>query len=727
MEEKKSKDSLLQTCVPGVTVSTNSTTEYSPRLFHHYHSYQSLYVEGAGEESPMIHSTTTTDTSIHMSRLEERRQRNQNILLIRLFLLFSAVWLYMSYNNAYYSRSNNNNNAATPWNTTTFNNNYYYYNDNKSNNSALISTSSTIIINNATTTLEDDRRDRILVALKNLDEDIQGDIVLASSKPKFQMAAKVFMARQEQQEPLAVVEACTYQDVALAVPILAGLVKEYSLEFRIKSGGHSFDGASTVQGGVMLSLAKLNSMTLSWDPLNMTTNQQKQQQQQQQDPSSSAATPKTVIVQPGVKMEDFLGTVLDQHGYESVVSSAAGVAFGGFLLGGGYGFTSRLHGLAMDQVIRIKAVLVNGTVVDVYKPNATTSNSTTTTTQDNNNDDLFWGLLGAGGGNFAVAVEYELEVFPSKDMKLGAKVKIPISYLTQFLQKVGEKESELDGRFIASVQEFDLGGTSSSPNDESKANDYRLSRLGKTNYENKYNTDDSTSEEEEEEGTATVTLHWMGDSNSGSSDGEVGMDYINQNVLSLIPNKLRKDVTVSYYYFSWSGITRQKEQSETWRTVWAAQAWNGFLMPKNNTAAVWQSIYKDMMTIFQYCTFVVPNIELWGGAISQRANNTETAFAYRQAVYNVGVRLMVPNGTSEEDHVFQDQAALVSAVWPSIAKHLQGVYVNYPMSSLSKEDYPNAYWGDNLDRLVRLKEQFDPDDYLHHPHSVPTSAAKKRF
>ncbi|CAJ1953874.1 unnamed protein product [Cylindrotheca closterium] len=717
--EKESKD-LLQTCVPGVTVSTthDSCTD-SPRLFHYYHSYQTLYVEDDeynddaddDEGSPMYHSSPITQ---HVPRLEEQRQRNRIILLIRLSLLLSAVWFYCY-------------NSSTTTNS----------NESQSNHSSL----PTWTVENETATnatrVGDDRQDHILTALKNLDEDIQGDIVLASTKQKFQMAAKVWSLGRE--PPLAVVEAFSIQDVALAVPILAGLSKEYSLEFRVKSGGHSFDGASTVQGGVMLSLAKLNAMTLSWDPENdddddanqtqrmkMTTTPQ-HRKQQQQDPS-----PKTVIVQSGVKMEDFLGTVLDQHGYESVVSSAAGVAFGGFLLGGGYGSTSRLHGLAMDQVIRIKAVLVNGTVVDVYAPNATTTRTSfsSRSSQDNDNDDLFWGLLGAGGGNFAVAVEYELKVYPSKDMKLGAKVKMPISYLTQFLQKVGEKEPKLDDRFIASVEEFELSGGGSSPDggeDDTRSfqskllklkseakNGYRFSRLGKTN-----NNDDQYNDTEEE-GTATVTLHWMGDSNGGSDDGEVGMDYINQNVVSLIPQKVRKDVTVSYYYFSWSGITRQKEQSETWRTVWAAQAWNGFLMPENNTAAVWQSIYKDMMTMFQYCTFLVPNIELWGGAISQRTNN-ETAFAHRQAVYNVGVRLMVPNGTKEEQHFSEDQSALVSAVWPSIAKHLQGVYVNYPMSSLAKEDYPNAYWGDNLDRLVKLKDQFDPDNYLHHPHSVPSA------
>eukprot|EP00980_Cylindrotheca_fusiformis_P024097 scaffold11528_cov139-Cylindrotheca_fusiformis.AAC.2 len=506
---------------------------------------------------------------------------------------------------------------------------------------------------------DDDRRERILSALENLDKEMEGDIVLVSKKEKFQLASRVW--RLGLQPPMAVIEAASQEDVAIALPILAGLSKDYQVEFRIKSGGHSYAGGSTVSDGLVLSLSKLDNLTLKLEN-NSTL-------------SNSASENSTVVVEPGVNMEQFMKQVLDQNGYAGAVSVAAGVGFGGFILGGGYGHTSRMYGLAMDNIVRIRAVLVNGTTDDVFP-----------------GDDLFWALCGSGGGNFAVAIEYELQVYPSNDMKLGAKMKLPLSLLFDFLQKLGEREAELDGRFIASVHEMDF---LFSDRNEMKS---LLDGLQASNE------------------TATVSLHWMGDSNGDTSDQ--GMDYIQRNVLSLIPEAERANVLVTFYYFSWSGVTRQREQPETWNKVWGAQIWNGFLLSQNNTNKVWASIYRDMNVMFRYCTFLSPNIELWGGAISKRSSN-DTAFPHRQAVYNVGVQLLVPNATENAEQVFQNQKALVNAVWPSIAKHLKGVYANYPMPSLSKEEYPREYWGDNLARLVELQEKYDPGHSLRYEQSIP--------
>jgi FAD/FMN-containing dehydrogenase len=205
----------------------------------------------------------------------------------------------------------------------------------------------------------------------------------------------------------------------------------------------------------------------------------------------------------------------------------------------------------------------------------------------------------------------------------------------------------------------------------------------------------------------------MGDSDL---DDKVGMEYIKKHVIPLFHNQ----TDVSYYYFSWSATTRQKEQAETWTSVWAAQSWNGFLYPENNTKAVWQDIRENLSVMFRYCSYLSPKIELWGGEIANTPVNA-TAFPHRQAVYNVGVQLLVPNETTNNNasQVFQQQSALVGAVWPSIAKYLRGVYVNYPMPTLSESEYPHAYWGDNLPRLVDLKQQYDPFDVLHYEQSIP--------
>jgi FAD/FMN-containing dehydrogenase len=64
--------------------------------------------------------------------------------------------------------------------------------------------------------------------------------------------------------------------------------------------------------------------------------------------------------------------------------------------------------------------------------------------------------------------------------------------------------------------------------------------------------------------------------------------------------------------------------------------------------------------------------------------------------------------------------ASVARVYAAMRSYMPGAsYVNY--CDLDLSDYPNAYWGDNLPRLMAVKQQYDPDDLFHHAQSVPLS------
>lgn len=112
-------------------------------------------------------------------------------------------------------------------------------------------------------------------------------------------------------------------------------------------------------------------------------------------------------------------------------------------------------------------------------------------------------------------------------------------------------------------------------------------------------------------------------------------------------------------------------------------------------------------------------MEVFGGAIATSALPDETAFPFRSALWNVGISLGVPTVEEDAQQVYNDNVAMVNDAWPSVAKYLQGVYLNYPMESLSKDEYPMQYWGSNLERLMDLKLKYDPFDVFYHPQSVP--------
>jgi len=553
---------------------------------------------------------------------------------------------------------------------------------------------------------DDDDNNTILTVLKDLDEAMHGDIVLRSNKTKFLDAARVWrrqdcvidedpssLASPSNQTlpPLAVVEATSVEDVQLAVPILGGLARDYRLDFRVRSGGYAYmSGYSTVSDGVMLSLAKLNTITMK-EQKNYGNNEEaggivnatKAFGGKNETAATRITSSKYVIIGPGVRTEDFMKEVLDNNGYSGIVASAAGVGMGGFILGGGYGLQSRMYGLAIDNVLGLEVVLPSGEVKEVEE-----------------DDDLFWALCGAGGGNIGVVTSMAYQVYPSHDIKLAARVKVSLLEMTQFLQRVGDNEFDLAPEFTLSIQGY-------SPNNDTAT--------GFSQHEVRASTELNTVNEggeEEENWLVTISMYWMGDSNP---DNPVGMQYIKNEIVPLFSSNSTID-DIAYYYFSWSGMSREREQNPELKSVWSAQSWNGFLLPSNNTQEVWTDIQSSLSAMFTYCKFVSPKVELWGGAISKVLSNA-TVFPHRNAIYNIGIDLIVP--TESDADAAADEMHLVNAIWPSISRHLNGVYVNYPMASLSNESYPTAYWGENLDRLMVLTKVYDPSRVLRVAQGVP--------
>lgn len=71
------------------------------------------------------------------------------------------------------------------------------------------------------------------------------------------------------------------------------------------------------------------------------------------------------------------------------------VGAAGWLLGGGFGLLGRYIGLGCDQVVGLEMVMFNGTIV--------TANAT-------HNPDLLWAYCGSGGGTFGIVTEFTLEL-----------------------------------------------------------------------------------------------------------------------------------------------------------------------------------------------------------------------------------------------------------------------------------------------------------------------------
>lgn len=144
----------------------------------------------------------------------------------------------------------------------------------------------------------------------------------------------------------------------------------YQLPVAIKSGGHSLEGYSVNDNGLVIELSQMNQ--LLYDP----------------------AT-KTLTAEPGCKLADVYAYLA---GFNRLLpaGSCGGVGLGGLTLGGGYGFFAREMGLTCDHLLTTR--LVDG------KANIH---------QSRGNDELLWGSKGGGNGNYGVTTQFVFKTQPA--------------------------------------------------------------------------------------------------------------------------------------------------------------------------------------------------------------------------------------------------------------------------------------------------------------------------
>ncbi len=181
--------------------------------------------------------------------------------------------------------------------------------------------------------------------------------------------------------PALIARCAGASDVAHAV----NFARERDLLVAVKGGGHSFSGKSSCDGGMMIDLSGMDSVRI--------------------DPNG-----KTGRVEPGV-----LGGSFDReaqtYGLMTPMGTVSHTGASGLTLGGGFGRTSRLHGLACDNLVSVDIVTADGRFLHA---------------SEDENADLFWGIRG-GGGNFGVVTSFEYRLHRAGPMMIGGAVLYPMT------------------------------------------------------------------------------------------------------------------------------------------------------------------------------------------------------------------------------------------------------------------------------------------------------------
>lgn len=204
-------------------------------------------------------------------------------------------------------------------------------------------------------------------AWKALKADLDGTL-LRPGDAGYAAAVRTFDPRRDDRRPLAIVRAANAHDVMAAF----AFVRTYGVHPRPRSGGHSYVGASTGNGVLVIDVGAIDGIRYHADT-------------------------QTVTVGAGVRLGD-LHAVLDRHGRTVPTGTCPTVGATGLTLGGGLGTESRLYGLTADALTGATFVGPGG---HIHKPGV------------NSDADLLWGLRGGGGGNFGIVTRLTYQTMPA--------------------------------------------------------------------------------------------------------------------------------------------------------------------------------------------------------------------------------------------------------------------------------------------------------------------------
>ena len=367
----------------------------------------------------------------------------------------------------------------------------------------------------------------------------------------------------------------------------------------------------------------------------------------------------TMWAQAGVRNVE-VGKLLPRRGSGRLLlpgGNCPGVGLVGLTLGGGIGPNAPWAGLTADRLRKVTMVNAVGDLVTV---SATES------------PDMFWGLRGGAGGNFGVVTELQYEL-----------VEVPVLRATTAELTVTGRDAAVAAAaaFQKLRAEFDRVVTGN------------LS-LGST--------------------PAGVEAELTAQLFTGEADAR-GI---------LAPLLAMPDV--------------RGEVTERW--WWDAYGW--YITPPKPNYSFWdRSLYTDDFLPDDALAAIVdvvgrfPGVDHpdrnggatlfgWvGGAVNDVAPDA-TAYVHRKAKVLVEMRsgwsapAAQPAPTGSPASIPPDIRDWMVQLWESVLPHTSGrCYQNFQDPELP--DWANAYYGDNLARLVGLKAEWDPDGVFDHDQGIP--------
>ena len=423
--------------------------------------------------------------------------------------------------------------------------------------------------------------------------------------------------------PVAIV----YCESDLDVAAVLQFAQANLVGFQVRSGGHCTAGFSSGRG-ILLDVSHLDNCTVD----------------------SAAMTATVGCGCPFKKLYD----TLRPYGLHVPAGECEDVCVGGFVQGGGYGFTSVTFGMNCDNVIDMRVMLASGQIV---------------TASETVNSDLWWAMRGGTGGNFGVLLSVRYKLRPLGKVfgwaviwpLAGARDTANATGALMFFQSnyLGDKT---DPQMNIQVSLCFQPGTAAGASSDAQTLPYLMIR-------GLYVGNAATGQ------TAIAPLCALPGAITQWTETAT-YDVLNVDLL----NK-----PYSMPFFPANAIPREDKVSRYVARPLAANEWRSLL-----------KYFKSSPNPYSYAY-----LECYGGAINGYPSN-KSAFVHRDVLYNSVLDVF----WLEESERVAAQAFLDG--WVQLVGPMSNgrVYQNYPR--LGEPNYAGAYWGDAQAGLYAVKCKYDP-------------------
>jgi FAD/FMN-containing dehydrogenase len=369
----------------------------------------------------------------------------------------------------------------------------------------------------------------------------------------------------------------------------------------------------------------------------------------------------------GARLADIYDS-LSEHGLTIPAGCGPSVGIAGLTLGGGLGILGRKYGLTSDHLLGAQVVLADGRIVEC---------------DDHHDEDLFWALRGAGGGNFGVVTSLTFDTTPAPDATsfhllwphTDAAVVID-AWQTWAPAAPDELAASLLVTATGDVEKPPVvnlfGAMLGTESDTAELLEGLVARAGA----------DPTSAFRKHTSYRETKRYLAQLGDAMTDDDQLGEPSQDQ------PSPQGHPFSKSEFF--------------------------GRELPTEAITVLVENLSEGRVPGHSRELDFTP----WGGAYN-RPSADATAFAHRDERFLFKHAVVV-----DPDAPIAEQAAarrwLVRS-WASVHPWGSGrVYPNFPDPDL--EDWSHAYYGTNYDRLVRVKNSYDPDGFFPFQQSLPRRA-----